>query len=339
MKDFLDFESFSFSILTMRRYFFYLVMVELSSNATWAQNATTVAGHVDGSNGTSISSLYDPHGITISNDSILYITDNGNNRVVMVDLISSTVIGTIGSGPGSGISQFSWPYDVFITATSLYVVDSYNNRTQKWSLNGTNPSTVLRVGSLGTNDYMFIDKYGNIYLNLYAYHKVIRFAPNSSVPVTIAGNGTAGSLHNQLNSPCGIYVDDNLTLYIADNGNSRIQMWKYGASSGQTVAGNGTSGSNLTQLYNPTGISVDQNGYMYILDGGNQRILRWAPNSTYGVCIAACTGTYGTKANQLDWPMGLAFDVYGSLYVADDNNNRVQKFQILNNQSINLIFS
>jgi sugar lactone lactonase YvrE len=314
-------------------------MVKLSSNATWAENATTVAGYANGTKGSSISGLYYPHGIAISSDSILYITDNSNNRVVMVNLISSTVIGIVGSGLGFGIDQFWWPGDLFITATSLYVLDSFNNRTQKWSINGTNPSTVLHVGLFGKNDYMFIDKYGNIYLCLYGNHKVIRFAPNSSFSVIIAGNEIEGSSIYQLNSPCGIYVDDNLTLYIADDGNNRIQMWKYGASFGYTVAGDGTSGSSLTQLNNPTGIAVDQNGYMYIIDGGNHRILRWAPNSTSGVCIAACTGIYGTNADQFYWPMGLAFDVYGSLYVADDNNHRVQKFQILNNQSNNLIFS
>jgi sugar lactone lactonase YvrE len=251
----------------------------------------------------------------------------------MVDLTTSIVIGIIGAGYGSAINQFGYPTDVFITGTSLYVLDRINNRTQTWSTNGTNPSTIIKSASLVNGAYMFIDKYGNIYVSDWNHGTVIRFAPNSSVSVTVAGNGTNGNQLNQLNDPYGIYVDDNLTLYVADYTNNRIQMWTYGASFGHTVAGNGSAGSSLTQLNNPDPIIVDINGYMYIGDYGNNRILRWAPNATSGVCIAACTGASGIKANQLNGPSSLAFDSNGSLYICDYLNNRLQKFQILNNQS------
>ena len=157
--------------------------------------------------------------------------------------------------------------------------------------------------------------------------------------VIIAGTGSSGAQSNRLNSPYGIFVDDNRTLYIADYGNHRIQMWKYGALSGSTVAGTGTSGPSLTQLDNPSAVVVDTNGYMYIVDTENERILRWPPNSTSGVCIAACTGTSGTSTNKLNWPSALAFDSDGSLYVCDLDNNRIQKFQILDNQSKNPMIS
>jgi sugar lactone lactonase YvrE len=78
---------------------------------------------------------------------------------------------------------------------------------------------------------------------------------------------------------------------------------------------------------------------MYISEAGNSRITRWAPNSTFGVCIATCTGTAGTASTQLNGPQSLTFDSHGSLYVSDRSNNRVQKFQILRYQgtfSINL---
>jgi sugar lactone lactonase YvrE len=99
------------------------------------------------------------------------------------------------------------------------------------------------------------------------------------------------------------------------------------------VAGNGSSGSSFSQLSLPTALVVDANGYMYILDTNNNRILRWAPNATSGVCIAACTGTSGAQTNQLNFPTGVAFDSNGSMYVSDQNNNRIQKFQILDSNS------
>ena len=311
---------------------FRLATVNLPINATWAVNATTVVGLANGTVGSSNSSLNSPAGITISTDDILYVADDNNNRVVVVNLTSSAVIRIIGSY-GSGMNQFSGTGDVWITQTSLYVLDILNYRIQKWLKNGTNPSTIPGNGSFGTGYRIFIDRYDSIYVNDFLYGKVLRFAPNSSVPVTVAGDGIAGNQPNQLYYPFGIYVDDNLTLYIADYNNNRIQMWKYGASVGVTVAGTGVGGSSLAELSLPREIILDINGYMYIADYGNNRIVRWAPNATSGVCIAACRNIAGSDTNKLDGPAGLAFDNEGSLYVSDKSNNRVQKFQILNDES------
>jgi glucose/arabinose dehydrogenase len=72
---------------------------------------------------------------------------------------------------------------------------------------------------------------------------------------------------------------------------------------------------------------------MYIVDRGNNRIVRWPPGATSGVCVVACTGFSGSQVNNLYYPIDVAFDSNGSLYVSDDGNSRVQKFQILNNTS------
>jgi sugar lactone lactonase YvrE len=338
MEDFCCLRKFSVPTFLMRHIFFCLVSLNLSSVATWAENATTVTGNANGTSGSSNSSLYHPWGITISTDDILYIVDNHNCRVVMVNLTSSIVSGIIGSGWGGAIDHFEYPSDAFITETSLYVLDNSNDRIQEWSKDGTNPSTMFVTPSLFTTHYIFIDKYGSIYVNKYNQGIVICFAFNLSVSVTVAGNGTNGNQSDQLNYPEGIYVDDNLTLYIADSSNHRIQMWTYGASFGQTVAGDGSAGSSLTQLNSPMAVIVDINGYMYIADAGNYRVLRWGPIATSGVCIAACTGVSGTNANQLLNPTGLAFDNNGSLYICEFSNNRVQKFEILNKQSKTITF-
>jgi sugar lactone lactonase YvrE len=321
------------SMLILRHIFFCLVYQNVPSSATWAVNATTVAGKANGTSGSSNSSLYYPFGITIPTDGILYIADSMNCRIVMVNIITSTVSGIFGS-IGSASNQFDLPIDVFITGTSLYVLDNGNIRIEKWSSNGTNPSIVIGTASIAYGSCMFIDGYGSIYVSDSTNDTVKRVTSNSSSFVTIAGNGTFGNSANQLTGPNGIYVDNNLTLYIADTGNSRIQMWKHGATSGYTVAGTGTAGSSLAQLSYPQALIVDINGYMYIADTNNNRILRWAPNATSGVCIAGCAGTTsGTRANQFYHPVDLAFDNNGSLYISDHFNNRIQKFQILNNQS------
>jgi sugar lactone lactonase YvrE len=149
----------------------------------------------------------------------------------------------------------------------------------------------------------------------------------------VAGTGVAGASNNQLYSPRGIFVNQNGTIYIADFENHRIMKWYLGATSGIMVAGNGTSGTSSTQLDYPTQVIVDKNDYMYISEYGNSRITRWPPNWNYGECIAGCTGTTGISSTQLNGPNSLTFDSNGSLYVCDTYNNRIQKFQILSNNS------
>ena len=309
--------------------------MNLPLNASWTQNATTIAGNTNGVSGSSNNALNNPCGITISNNDILYIADYNNNRVVVMNLTSSTLMRIFGSGPNSSIGQFNEPVDVFLIGTSLYVLDGQNDRIQKWSINGTNPSILPGANTFDYSNYFYIDSYSNIYVSVNSDNKVIRFPANSSTYVTAAGStaGTSGAGSNKLDGPCGVYVDGNRNLYIADYNNNRIQMWAYGASSGSTVAGTGTAGASLTQITNPSSIVMDNNQYMYITDTGNNRIIRWALGASSGTCIAACTGISGSRQNQLSWPASVAVDSSGSLYVPDFYNNRVQKFEILNNQS------
>ncbi|CAF1444898.1 unnamed protein product, partial [Rotaria magnacalcarata] len=77
--------------------------------------------------------------------------------------------------------------------------------------------------------------------------------------VTVAGGNGKGGATNQLNTPLGLFVDDNQTVVIADTGNNRIMQWKNGdTTNGQVVAGGNGAGSGLYQLYHPTDVLIDK---------------------------------------------------------------------------------
>ena len=272
-------------------------------------------------------------GISISDDDVLYIADTYNHCVVVVNLSSISNVSIIGSGPGSGSSQFDQPFDVAVRNATLYILDVGNHRIQKRPLNGSNSSAVSRLTGIYGSFYFYVDNDHNIYLSQSAYHRVLLFLPNTTTGTIVAGTGVAGSNTSQLSSPYGIFVNQQRTIYIADCHNHRIMKWSLGASEGIIVAGNGTVGSSLAQVTYPTQVIVDTNGYIYISESGNSRITRWKPNSTFGECIAACTGGSGNAANQIVGPHSLALDSYGSLYVNDRYNYRIQKFQILSYNS------
>ena len=289
----------------------------------------TVAGWPNGTNGSSLTQLSQPFGISITNNNVLYISDTNNNRIVIVDLTSNTNISIIGSGPGSNPTQFNMPFNLFLTHTSLYVIELINLRLQKVPLNGSNPSTVVSMSGFDWAIFFYVDGDENIYVSVTQNDKVVFFRANTTNWIIVAGTGVVGANDNQLNGPFGVFVSSNQTLYVADCYNYRIMKWYSGALTGIRVAGDGTPGMSSTQLNCPTQIIVDVNENMYISERDNSRITRWNANASFGECIAACTGIAGSARTELNAPHSLAFDSAGSLYVSDRQNHRIQKFQFL----------
>ncbi|CAF3721058.1 unnamed protein product, partial [Rotaria socialis] len=77
--------------------------------------------------------------------------------------------------------------------------------------------------------------------------------------VTIAGGNGRGGATNQLYKPVGLFVDDDQTVVIVENGNHRIMQWKNGDTmNGQVVAGGEGVGYGLHQLYWPTDVLIDK---------------------------------------------------------------------------------
>ncbi|CAF1327146.1 unnamed protein product, partial [Adineta steineri] len=285
--------------------------MKLSPQAAWNQTGFTVTGNPNGISGSSISELNYPVGISIADNDILYISDALNHRIIVIYLDSTIEPFTIGS-------------------RQSYYYDAGNKRVQKMSLNGSYPTTVSYVTGLQSSMNFYIDNVGNIYVSDVGNHSVFIFRLNLTNGLRVAGNGINGSTDEQLNAPYGIFVNDIETIYIADCYNHRIMKWLSNEPFGIRVAGDGTPGSLSTQVYFPTNVIVDENEYMYITESGSARVTRWAPNSTFGVCIVACTRTCGAAPSQISAPHSLAFDSFGSLYVGEWGNHRVQKFELLN---------
>ncbi|CAF4104041.1 unnamed protein product, partial [Adineta steineri] len=278
------------------------------SNALWYSNASTFASS------STIGSL--PYGIFINGINTVYVPNRVINTILSWPQGSST-------STSNSYSNLSNPYSLFMSMTGdIYIDNGYSyGRVDKYIFNTSNHVTVMNVN--GSCYGLFIDIGGNLYCSLKNLHQVVKLLLNNAttIPTIAAGNGSAGSLSNMLNSPQGIYVDSNSNLYIADSANNRIQFVQTGQLDGVTVVGNGSSG-NITLNY-PTGIVLDANGYLFIVDSYNHRIVA---SSYYGFrCIVGCSGG-GSSASQLSFPQSLAFDSYGNMYVTDRNNSRVQQF-------------
>jgi hypothetical protein len=160
------------------------------------------------------------------------------------------------------------------------------------------------------------------------------------VITTVAGNGTQGysgdggpATHAELKNPAGVAVDTIGNLYIAD-----ISVIRKVASDGTitTVAGSGKTGYSgdggpaiSAELNSPEGVAVDGAGNLYVADSDNFVVREVNPSGTIatvaGNGISCIFPGLGATSASLCYPVGVAVDNNGNLYIADSDGNRIRK--------------
>ena len=284
-------------------------------NASWNENATTFASS-DTIGG-------DPFDIFVTTNNTVYVPNKSNKFIIVwpeASLIPSRNISTSSSSIRTA----------FVAEDNSIYFDYQLNSISEIRRLSANLSNTLSIVQTYENCYdIFIDISNYIYCSLPNYHQVIRKSLNNSFDQVkiVAGTGVSSSTSFMLNWPHGIFVDTNLDLYLADRSNNRIQLFPFGQSDGITVAGSGSSPSTIN-LNNPAAVILDANKYVFIVDYGNHRIVGSGPNGFR--CLVGCNGP-GSAANKLSYPRAISFDTYGSIFIADGTNNRIQKFALITN--------
>jgi DNA-binding beta-propeller fold protein YncE len=132
--------------------------------------------------------------------------------------------------------------------------------------------------------------------------------------------GTPGPGDGQFSGICGVAVDGNGNVLVADTGYDRVQKFNSG---GTFLMKWGSSGPGDGQFNGPYRIAVDVNNNVYVVDQGNNRIQKFDANGTY----LTQWGSLGSGDGQFNSPSGIAVDWSGNIYVVDTGNDRIQKFR------------
>ncbi|CAF4349416.1 unnamed protein product [Rotaria socialis] len=303
--------------------------VNIPANAKWKQNGVTIAG--GNGDGNTVDKLSSPYGLFVDDDQTVVIADYRNHRIVQWKN-GNTTNGQVVAGDkvkGSGLHQLNFPTDVLIDneTDSLIICDYVNRRVVRWSRrSGTTKGEILinNINCYGLS----MDEQRYLYVSDDGKHEVRRYQLGEKNGTLVVGGNGQGDGLNQLNEPTYLFVDRQQTVYVSDGNNIRVMKWNTGAKEGIVVAGGQGEGSALTHLYRPLGLFVDALGTLYVADHGNDRVMRWPQGDTKQGAVIVGGNGYGAEANQFSNPWGLSFDRHGNLYVADTNNNRVQRFSI-----------
>jgi sugar lactone lactonase YvrE/predicted secreted protein len=194
-----------------------------------------------------------------------------------------------------------------------------------------------------------VDAAGNLFLADASNNRVRRVDARTGLISTVAGNGTAGysgdgglATAAEINNPGGLVLDGAGNLYFVDSNNFAIR--RVDAVSGiiTTVAGtpevSGYSGNGgpatsakLSFSDGTGGLAFDTVWNLYIADTGNSAIREVSAATGY-ISTVAGTGVAGyngdnilATAAQLSGPANISIGSDGSLYIADQSNQRVRK--------------
>ena len=296
-----------------------IFMVDLRNNCIRKINSAGIVSIVAGTGVRSFSgdggpatnaTLSQPTNLDIDASGNIYISDNLNNRIRVVN--TSGIISTIA---GNGLA-----------GTAAVCGDD-------------GPAT---NANLNQPNGVAVDPAGNIYIADY-HHMRVRKVNTSGFISTYAGDGTmafggdGGSATNaQLTYPNSLSLDPSGNLYISTYNNYRVRkVTTAGVIS--TVAGNGTTTqtgegiiATTTGLAYPQGVTTDASGNIYISTPGDNRVIKvtstgiettYAGNGTGGF---AGDGGPATAAS-LNNNVGLYCDGSGVLYIADYLNQRIRK--------------
>ncbi len=139
---------------------------------------------------------------------------------------------------------------------------------------------------------------------------------------TIAGGVGDGGLATaaRFEEPSGLAADGSGNFYFCDLRGDRIRKVD---SSGVITT--------VTRASVPRGVLVDGSGNLYIADSGN-RVVRKVDSSGVGTTVAGTGSQIGAVGDDgpateatLVFPVDLALDGSGNLYIADNGNHRVRK--------------
>jgi uncharacterized protein (TIGR03437 family) len=220
------------------------------------------------------------------------VADQNNDRIqeIIAGDGVQTLAGTGSPGfngdglPAVSTQLFSPGAITFAADGGLYLNDAGNGRVRRVSRAGM-VFSIARIAARG----IAADGPGNLYASDSASHRIVRIDPQGQATI-IAGSGAPGfsgdggaASSAQLNSPSGLAVDGQGSVFISDTGNNCIRVIGPDGII-RTIAGDGMADfagdggpARPASLNAPAGLAVDAAGNIWVADAGNNRVRKLTP--------------------------------------------------------------
>ena len=231
---------------------------------------------------------------------------------------------------GTGAGEFDTPGGLDTDAQdNVYVADFGNERVQKFGADGEPFTWGNFTGNaeLDLPTDVTVDSTGNVYVADVGHDRVVKLDSSGNFVSQLGCsvgtvNCTAGSGNGQFLSPTGVATDSADNLYVADQGNHRVQKFN---STGTFQWAFGGSGAGPA-AFDPAGVDVSSGGTLYVTDTGNDRVERWDVTGLTPTFVDSFDGT-GTGNSAFANPFNVAVSPStGKVFVADSEGNSAEQF-------------
>ena len=251
-----------------------------------------------GSTGTGDGNFQWPTKLLIDSDQNLIISDEGLNRITLMNKDGSFISkwGEYGCEPG----QLNRPSGMaFDKDENIYVVDSFNQRIQKFTKNG---DFIFTWGEYGNEPGQFnhpwgitVREDGDVFVSDWGNNRIQHFTAEGNF---IKQFGNSNDNEALLNRPAGIAVDSDGDVYVADRQNNRVVIFDAHGRYVQKLLGDSQL-MGMARQYVRTNPVVLRLREMTRLD--DQKLFRF--------------------------PVSVTFDNENKLWVGDYGSHRVQVYQ------------
>lgn len=306
-----------------------------------------------------------PFGMCADAEGNLYVADSANHCIRKVSLtgVVTTIAGAGGKkgtadGP-AGEARFNTPSGVLSVKEGKLYVWSYVENTIRLLEADGNVRSIIPARKTGYKDGpiaealvfaprgMVVDSKGTIFFSDCWNHRIRKITPDGMVS-TLAGGGPTGvdakatwrdgkGDEARFYAPCGMAIDKDGNLYVADAENHRIRkVTQDGVVS--TVAGQGPSGKEgrafadgpaaESRLNTPTEVVITNDGNIYFSDTYGNRIRKISPQGIVSTIAGSGeAGLVNEARNRIrfDYPRGLVI-WKDTAFVSDYNNHAVRMF-------------
>ncbi len=267
--------------------------------------------------GTGEYKLKDPMDVFVDGGEV-YVSDTGNDRVVVFDKSGDPKMsfGSSGTEPG----QFKFPYGISVDSDgNIYVADMYNNNISIFDKTGKfikyfEPEDGYQFdGPSGIR--IFDDK---LYVPEVNSGNISVYGLDGKRELFIENSDEEGP---HLDKPNGIAIDEDGKIYVADPGLAVVKVFdKKGKYLKDITGKKAGQGSAFTS---PRGVVVDDNGRILVSDKIGHEIFGFSYKNKQTVSF----GEMGANAEQFLFPSGMYLDNDGMIYIVDSTNGRIQMFK------------
>jgi len=213
--------------------------------------------------------------------------------------------GNTGDGGPASAAQLNQPVSVTVDRSGdIFIADQGNHNLRRVAVDGTITTMANTPGKTAIDSFsVAIDSLGNTYI-ADTKHNVVRKITGAGVTI-FAGTGEAGysgdggpAAKAMLDAPRGVAADRWGNVYIADSRNDAVRR-------------------------------VDEHGVITTFAGNGIRQYHGDEDMIGSVAYTRDRGSFkegaAATAAQLFWPMDVAVDNDGNVYIADDANHVVER--------------